>query len=413
MRARVRENLPATVGASLGVLVVGWLALGDWVWTDYDVETRPALDALVNGRLGSFLHLAPAYGGSLVLRSPFVLMTKLWGGGELAIYRAAAAPCLIASALLAIYLASRMRAGGRTVGARAIVVFLCVANPITLAALGIGHPEELLGAVLCVAAVLAAIGDRPIWTGVLLGLAIANKEWAILAVGPVLIGLPRNRPRALVISGVVAGTFLAPLLIAGSQAVLSQAKGASSTGAIFQPWQVWWFLGSHGHVVHGLYGNIKVGYRTPPGWIETFPHLLIVALSIPLTLICVWLRKPHVTRPRYEPLLLLCLLLLIRCALDPWDTSYYSLPFLIALLAWEALTFDRPPLLALTASVVAWFVFQASSSKLGLSADGQAVLFIVAAVPALVLLAAALYAPRASYRLGLRVAGGEALGAPG
>jgi hypothetical protein len=347
------------------------------------------------------------------LRAPFVLSTRLWGGGELAIYRAAAVPCLIASALLAIYLAARMRALGRNVGARAIVVFLCVANPITLPALEIGHPEELLGAVLCVAAVLAAIGDRPIWAGLLLGLALANKEWAVLAVGPVLIGLPRNRVRALVISAVAAGVLLGPLLIAGSQAVLSQAKVASSTGGIFQPWQVWWFLGSHGHVVRGLYGNIKVGYRTPPGWIETFPHLLIVALSVPLTLACVWLRKRGVPRPRHEPLLLLCLLLLVRCALDPWDISYYSLPFLIALLAWEALTFARPPLLAVTATLVAWFVFQASSSKLGLSADGQSVLFIGAAVPALALLATALYGRGVSARLRLRVARREPLGAPG
>src|SRR5579884_1226335 len=104
MRTWLRENLPATLGASLGALLVGWLALNDWLWTDYDDETRPALDALVGGHLGRFLHLAPAYGGSLVLRAPFVLATRLWGGGELAIYRMAAVPCLMASMVLAIYL---------------------------------------------------------------------------------------------------------------------------------------------------------------------------------------------------------------------------------------------------------------------------------------------------------------------
>jgi hypothetical protein len=411
MRPWLRENLLASIGASIGVVVVGWLALNEWLWNDYDAETRPAFDALVHGHLGAFLHLAPAYGGSLVLRAPFVLGTRLWGGGELAIYRAAAAPCLIASALLAVYLAARMRGLGSSKGARAVVLFLCVANPITISALEIGHPEELLGAVLCVAAVMAAMGDRPIWAGVLLGLAVANKEWALLAVGPVLLGLPRHRVRGLVASGAVAGAVLVPLLLAGSQAVLSQAKVTSaSTGVIFQPWQVWWFLGSHGHVVWS--GHIKVGYRIAPIWLETFTHPLIVALSVPLTLLCVWLRKNPRPRPAHEPLLLLSLLLLIRCVLDPWDISYYSLPFLIALLSWEALSLPRPPVLALTATALAWFVFQATTTELRLSADAQSVSFLAAALPALAVLSGALYAPGVSGRLGLRLARRHPLPAP-
>jgi len=49
--------------------------------------------------------------------------------------------------------------------------------------------------VLCTAAVLCALNDRPTWAAVLLGLAIPNKEWAVLAVGPVLVALPRARVR--------------------------------------------------------------------------------------------------------------------------------------------------------------------------------------------------------------------------
>ena len=36
-----------------------------------------------------------------------------------------------------------------------------------------------------------------------------------------------------------------------------------------------------------------------------------------------------------DALALLTLLLLLRCLLDTWDTSYYPLPFILALLAWE------------------------------------------------------------------------------
>ena len=74
------------------------------------------------------------------------------------------------------------------------MVGLCAANPITLRALDIGHPEELLGAVLCAGAVLAALRGRATLAGVLLGLAMANKAWAVLAIGPVLLALPERRP---------------------------------------------------------------------------------------------------------------------------------------------------------------------------------------------------------------------------
>ena len=68
------------IGAALGILIIGWLGLSDWAWTDYDREARPAFDALLGGHVLQFLRLAPAYGGSLVMRAPFVLVPKLWGG---------------------------------------------------------------------------------------------------------------------------------------------------------------------------------------------------------------------------------------------------------------------------------------------------------------------------------------------
>jgi hypothetical protein len=410
VRARARENLPAAAAAGLAVYVVGWLALSGWAWTDYDDEARPAFDALVGGHLTSFLHLAPSYGGSLILRSPFVLATQLWGGGELSIYRAAAAPCLAASAILGVWLVARMRGLGRGSLARALALFLCVANPITLKALEIGHPEELLGAVLCVAAVLVAMRGRAVWAGVLLGLAIANKEWALLAVGPVLLALPHRRMRALTATAATAGAVLAPLVLAGS--AITQLKGsATNSSAIFQPWQVWWFLGSHGHIVRGTFGNIKIGYRTPPGWINQVAHPLIVAMMVPLTLLCVRVRRLGGRRAPNDALLLLTLLLLLRCVLDPWDTSYYALPFLIALLVWEVMSHDRPPVLALAASLAAWLVYVQTSAA-GMSADLQALIFIVVAAAALVPLAAALYAPGFTERLGLRAGRRGAIPSP-
>jgi hypothetical protein len=402
MRSRVRENALPAAAAGVAIFVVAWLALYGWAWTDYDDEARPALDALVNGHFLHFLQIAPAYGGSLLMRSPFVLVTHLLGGRELAMYRAAAAPCLLASAVFGVWLVAHMRGLGRNRNAMALALVLCVANPITLPALEFGHPEELLGAVLCVAAVLAAMRGRPIWAGALLGLAIANKQWALVAAGPVLLALPDRRPRALLSAVAVAGAFAAPFLLAGSAGFTAVVKSgtASNTSPIFQPWQAWWFFGSHGHIVRGLYGAIKVGYRSPPGWIEGIAHPLIVAVTVPLTLLCAWLRRRGLRRPPHEALLLLVLLLLLRCVLDPWDISYYSLPLLFALLVWETLTFARPPVLALAASFAAWFVFQWTTRHL--SADMQALTFLAVAIPAVLTAAVALYTPALGERIGMR-----------
>jgi hypothetical protein len=402
MRSRVRENLPAGLGATLAVVVVGWLTLTDWAWTDYDTETRPALDALLNGHLARFLQLAPAYGGSLVMRAPFVLTTKLWGGGELSTFRAAAAPCLAASAVLGVWLVARMRGSGQPREARVIALFLCVANPIVLPALESGHPEELLGGVLCVAAVLLAMDNRPLWSGALLGLAIANKEWALLAVGPVVLALPERRLGALAAATAVASLVLAPLLLAGGLASRVQSA-ATQADVIFNPWQVWWFLGGHVHILRDATGHVIAGHhrssRVPPGWVSSMAHPVIVLLAIPLTGLCVWLRRRGARRPPGEPLLLLALLLLVRCVLDPWDIVYYALPCLLALLAWEALNVRRPPVLALGASFAAWFIFDWGTPVHGLSADAESLVFLAFAIPGLVALGLGLYAPAVRERL--------------
>jgi hypothetical protein len=215
----------------------------------------------------------------------------------------------------------------------------------------------------------------------------------------VLLALPRRQLRALAVAGAVAGAVLAPLVLAGSAGFLAAKLTAVKTSLIFQPWQVWWFLGSHGHVVRGLYGNVKVGYRTPPGWIESVGHPLIVVIALPLTLLCVRLRRRGSWRAAEDALLLLALLLLLRCILDPWDISYYSLPFLFALLAWETLKYKRVPGISLAASFGAWFVFQATSTSVHVSADTQSAIFLAATLPAVSAIAVALYAPGFRERL--------------
>lgn len=382
----MRDHGPALAFAAIAVWATAYVSLYGFGWNDYETEVLPAYTALTGGHLWEFLKLAPAYGGSLEIRAPFAFLPSLWNGGEVAVYVAVAIPCLIAAALLAVWLVGKMRAAGQSLLARGTTLALCIFNPVTLYALQYGHAEELLGGVLCIAAVLLAQRGHALWAGLLLGLAIANKEWALLAVGPVLLALPARRLLCLALAGAVAVAFYIPLMLpvlADHGSLVNVGPVAAARGGpIFQPWQLWWFLGSHGQVVRDALGTIKVGYRTQPSWLSNIPHPLIIALSVPLTLLAS-------RRGRRDAMLLLILLLAMRCALDTWDFAYYPLPFVLALLTWESLNFRRPAVLSLVASLVVWLLFVEAPGHL--TPDQMALVFAVLAVATLSALTLALY----------------------
>lgn len=381
---------------------MSWSGLVGFAWSDYDYEVSDALQALMRGDVASFLAQVPAYGGSLVLRAPFAGAVAALDGGELAVYRAVSIPCLLAGAALAIVLVRRMGGRGRSSGVRALVLGLCVANPVTLRALDVGHPEELLCAALAIGAVLAATDRRIVLAAILLGLAVATKAWAVLAIGPVLLALPARRLVALALAGAVTTVVLAPIALAGSHDTL--VTGAGTTGQIFHPWQLFWMLGHTGHVVVGGDGLLKPGYRVAPEWLSPLTHPLIAFLVVPLTLLWARVRAGAPRIDGEQVLLLLALLLLLRCVLDPWNVVYYELPFLLALLAWEALCrLERPPILALAATVVVWVTFERTRSQPQvLSPDMRNVFFLAWSLPLVVWLARETFAPGARVRASRR-----------
>jgi hypothetical protein len=470
MRKVVRENALCALAAGAASFVVGWLGLSGFAWSDYEIEAKPAFDALTHGHVLEFLRLAPAYGGSLVERAPFALLPGLWGGGQLAVYRMVAVPCLLAGAAFAVWLCAQMRGAGRPALWRAAAVGVCVANPMTLQALELGHPEELLGACTCAAAVLVAARGRALWAGVLLGLAIANKEWALLAAGPVLLALPSSDPEpanltradsadtharadaphehtldtahenthssppraradasaeniysrrpaplrdrlgrlperarltCLAAACATGAAVLAPLALAGSafSTVVGRTAVTSTTASfpIFQPWQVWWFLGRHAGLVVQE-GTPLPGYRVGPAWTGEIAHPLIIAAGLGAAALWLVSRRNTDTDSAgassvsaSDALLLLAVVLLARCVLDTWDTGYYMLPFSIALLTWETIGRRRAPILTLAGVIAPWLALAKLSPSL--SPDGQAALFLVWTLPLMTGLALRLYAP--------------------
>ncbi len=372
------DHAPAVGGALLCVAVLGWLGLHGFAFSDYDVEAADAFWALRTGDLDAFFSLAPAYGGSFVLRAPFAWLTGLWGGGELAVYRAVSIPGMLACAALAVVVVDRMRSLGRSRLDRGVVLVALAASPVALRALEIGHPEELLGGALCVAAVLAA-ATRPLLASVLVGLAVANKPWALVAVPVVVAAVPTTWAlRTALVSGAVALLVVSPLLFFGGSFV--QNTGAvSSTGAIFQPWQVWWFLGEGGRI-HEQFGIGERILRHPPDWLMPLTRPIVLAVPVLLAGLWWWRCRAGERPDVGGALLLLALVLHLRCLLDPWNIGYYALPALLALATWEGLCRrDRPPVLTLAFVALNWLTFETLFTRV--EADAQSLVYLAWALP--------------------------------
>jgi hypothetical protein len=383
--ARGREVALWCAIAVAGALALIW----GWRWNialnDYGTEAATSFTALLHGRISAFLQSAPAYGPSLLLRAPFALPASLTGGSALLVYRLSALPCLLAIGALGVWLAVTARRGGATLATAALTVVLCAANPITYRVLATGHPEELLGAALCVAAVLLAQRGHANLAALALGLAIANKEWGLLAIGPVFVALPAQRRRAMTVAAAVALALLAPIALAsGSVGALSGRLAVSDNGGLFHPWQLFWFFGPRGHWLPAMLGSIPRGFRLKPAWVAAIAHPLIVWIELPLTLLALRRRTSA-----GDALALLALLLLLRCYLDPWDLVYYPLPFIFALAAWETTVARRMPIGAAVATAATWLIFWYLPGHIGL--DAQALSFLVPSTLTIAALAAVTY----------------------
>jgi hypothetical protein len=379
---------------AIAALVLGALALALRAGAtmeaglDYFSDSSAAIDALVRGDLTGYFASQPLMGGfSLVLRAPFV--ATVFEADLETVYFAGALPCLLATVVLGLALARLVAERGQPATVQGLVAGLAVINPITFRALHWGHPEELLGAALCVGAVLAALRERELLAGVLLGLAIATKQWALIAVLPVLLAAPRRRLPLLAIAGGLTAAFYLPGLIVDSASfggATEAAAGQAAGGASTTPWSIWWPLAT---VAESPFGERYMA----PAWVGVVSHPLIVALPIPLAAL-LWRRR---SRRADDALLLLALLFLLRCLLDNWSNDYYHAPFFLSLLAWETVRRPGVPYLSLAVAVLLGVSFWPVQTRIFADSLADAPLLFALyagwAVPLAILLAVTLYRP--------------------
>lgn len=380
---RVETAVFGAAAAAAGIF------LGFWPHetADYARDAGPILHPLIQGDLTKALDHQPAMGWFAILfRVPFAFAAR--HGSTLLEYRLGNVPCVLVLAALGVYLAVRARRQQASLLAACLVLVLAVLAPMNWHALADGHPEELLGAALCVVAVIAAASGRsPLAAGVMLGLALATKQWAVLAAGPALLAAPRGRAQIAAAAAVTAGAITFVPVLAASQHVLSPARPAAGAGRMIEPASLWWPLGQVHHVAAAGW---TVDVHTLPQWLANLTHPLIVLLGIllPLALLAKTRGAPISCE---TALTLLALLFLLRCALDPMTVGYYHVPLLVSLLALEALHRRGPPLLTFTSNAVLWLLV--ARIPWGLEPGRVAAIYLAWALPLCVYLVLKVYAP--------------------
>jgi hypothetical protein len=327
---------------------------------DYEYDAGPAIDTLVRGDFQGFADTMPLMGPlSALVRAPFVWL--VFHADVRTVYIVGSLPCIAAVAALVLWLKRLMTEHGRETVAAGAIAAVCLVNLPTLRALHWGHPEELLTGALVVGAAVAALRGRALAAAVLLGLAFATKQWALIALPPVLLAAPAQRGRIAIVSVCVAAAIYAPFALAspdrfstvlhgaGNPQGMAEADGFSAKAGTGETHitaaNVWWPVAEKRDEVRE---GKRVTSAVVPHWVVSLSHGLIVLLAVPLA----WLYRRRGPRPREDALALLALLLLARCALDPNDFDYYHVPLLLALGAWEGIT--RPgkaPWATLTAAI--------------------------------------------------------------
>jgi Glycosyltransferase family 87 len=379
MPPTLRRCLPygAVVAASI------WLASSISTAGDWSGDSWPAVDALAHGRIADYLSAKAMMGPfSTLVQAPFA---ALGGGDALHAYRWAAFACLLAAGLLGLYLADVARRRGASRLGQVLLAGLCLVNPITIEALQYGHPEEILTAALAVGAVAAASEGHRGRAAVLLGLAVASKQWAVIAILPALMALPDRRVRTGLAAGAIVAALTLPGLVAAPGSFSKVGHDAASAGRIVSPWSVWYPAAGVKTEAHEVGPETLVAHvHEAPPLVGSLSHPLIVLLALILPL-ALGLRRGGFGLSGSDAMALLALLALLRCALDPLDNLYYHEPLLLALFGWDAFSPGRLPLRGLAGTAIALFFRDWSLHLTDVAAFNDLYVFVIVLAAAAIL----------------------------
>lgn len=344
------------------LLLIGlsaWMALSNTSTGDYYLDAATAIRPLLHGDLAAYFAAHPLVGPfALLVQIPFAAI----GSSHLAEFQWATIPCLLAAAGLGLYLAELSRRRGVGRATQTLLPLLCLLNPVTFEAIRLGHPEEILTAALAVGAVAVASQGHGVRAGILLGLAIASKQWAVMALFPTLMALPSRRLRTSILAFVIPAALMLPGMIAAPDSFFLAQTSAASGGRIGSIWSAW-YAATPEVAMHLNGTGLTAHVHRLPAWLAALTHPLVALLTFAIPL-AIWLRSGRFRISGAEAMALLALLALLRCVLDQNDNFYYHLPLLMALFGWDAFASERLPLRGLAGSAIA-LLFWRWSENLG------------------------------------------------
>ena len=180
--------------------------------------------------------------------------------------------------------------------------------PLTGEALRWSHPEEILLAAMIMLALLAAGRGRWLLAAIAFALAFATKQPAWLAAPTLPFLFPAGwRVRGCAVTAGVAAVICAPFLLGHLSAVWASQNGQLSAVPSAADPQM--------HI--SLWGALGTTAGVATRW-------LLPALAVVLPVAVAWRR--HWQLNVREGAGVICIILLARCVLDPFDISYYALP---------------------------------------------------------------------------------------
>jgi hypothetical protein len=110
------------------------------------------------------------------------------------------------------------------------VSLIAIAPPVAGTLIQEFHPEDLFAIGLILGAMAAAIRNRWMATGILMGLACCSKQYALLAALPLLVVAPsQDRRRFVVGAGGAGAIILVPIVLACGRGALAAIVGATAT----------------------------------------------------------------------------------------------------------------------------------------------------------------------------------------
>jgi hypothetical protein len=354
-----RERLALVAGVLalglLGLVVFSVSGAGDYGVTRPVAgdNAAPGIEALLHGSVAGYLAHQPLIGlTTILLRLPLAALGSALGGDDLMIYKFGALACMLPLALAAAWLIAAPGLPLRLRLLRLLTVVAVIQSPILRAAVQTGHPEDLVAAVLATASVVAATRGHARWAAVLLGLSIGEKEWAVIAVVPVMIALPGRRREVGAIAAALV-VLLSGIVWLGDPAAFEQALHAERA-MFLSPVSLLWPIATPVHLAGG--GYLKVARPIPWGLTRTGASSAQLAAAAVLG--GAWYLRVRRRGASCNPICLLALLGAMRCICDTQALPYYWLAMLIPVATWES-TENRVPVATLCLSLMVWVLFGA------------------------------------------------------